>query len=553
MKLLVISLFVFFSVGNVFGQEKKSTLFNSRNEIVVSIETKDLSSIPKLHAYSVDKIIGDKAQLYLNELQYLTLSDMGIGMELAPTPSMLKPVIMSKTLKEFENWDSYPDYDTYLNFVTDLAENYPKLCQIDSIGITTNQRLLLALKITKETTEETHKPKFFYTSSMHGDELAGYVLMLRLASYLLSEQETNEAIKQLLEEVEIYINPLANPDGTFASGNHTVYGATRGNANAIDINRNFPDPEYGDHPDGNAWQTETQAMMEYMKARNFQMAMNFHGGAEVVNFPWDTWSRTHADNDWYYNICRNYADTVHAYSNEYLTDLDNGITNGYAWYSIAGGRQDYSNYFIGTREVLIEISHIKLVDATELPNLWKYNYRSLVQYIENVQYGIKGHVSDMEGNSLPAKINVLDYDKDNSEVYANGQGVFYRYLNQGTYSIEVSALGYFSKVINDVQVTNHELNELSITLEPWPTAVSNKINPLISTFPNPAKVNQAIYIHNQGKEKIEYALHHMDGRLISQSTLSNKQESSLKVSSSGTYLLKINNGTYTFTKKIIVY
>ena len=73
-----------------------------------------------------------------------------------------------------------------------------------------------------------------------------------------------------------------------------------------------------------------------------------------------------------------------------MTAEDNGITNGYSWYPVYGGRQDYVNYFIHGREVTIELSDDKIPDENKLDNYWKYNYRSLLQYIEQVYTGISG-------------------------------------------------------------------------------------------------------------------------------------------------------------------
>lgn len=62
---------------------------------------------------------------------------------------------------------------------------------------------------------------------MHGDEVTGYVLMLHLIDYLLQNYNTNNRIHKIVDSLEIHINPLANPDGTYASSNNTVSGATR--------------------------------------------------------------------------------------------------------------------------------------------------------------------------------------------------------------------------------------------------------------------------------------------------------------------------------------
>ena len=150
-----------------------------------------------------------------------------------------------------------------------------------------------------------------YTSTMHGDETVGYILMLHLIDSLLNGYGSVQRITNLLNNYQIYINPLANPDGTYAGGNNTVYGATRNNANGVNLNRNFPDPEAGPHPDGYPWQKETMAFMHYDSIHHFVMSANYHAGDELVNYPWDTWAKLHADDAWFQFVSHEYADTVH--------------------------------------------------------------------------------------------------------------------------------------------------------------------------------------------------------------------------------------------------
>ena len=145
-------------------------------------------------------------------------------------------------------------------------------------------------------------------------------------------------VKNLVDNLEIWINPLANPDGTYRSGN-TISSPTRYNANGVDLNRNFPDPLTP-----NTMSAERNYdMMKFMRKHRFVISANFHSGAEVVNYPWDRWfSKYHADDSWFYSISRAYADTVHIYSGPaYMNDLDNGVTSGAVWYMVYGGRQDF--------------------------------------------------------------------------------------------------------------------------------------------------------------------------------------------------------------------
>ena len=73
----------------------------------------------------------------------------------------------------------------------------------------------------------------------------------------------------------------------------------RYNASWVDLNRNYPHPQDGMHPDGNSWQQETKIFMGLADSINFSLAANLHGGTELVNYPWDTWGQATADeNGW---------------------------------------------------------------------------------------------------------------------------------------------------------------------------------------------------------------------------------------------------------------
>ncbi|NOZ47620.1 MAG: hypothetical protein GXO79_12690 [Chlorobi bacterium] len=214
----------------------------------------------------------------------------------------------------------------------------------------------------------------------------------------------------------------------------------------VDLNRNYPDPQDGNHPDGHSYQLENIAQMNFMKQHHFLLSANFHGGAEVVNYPWDTWSRRHADDAWYQFISREYADTVHLVNSTYMNDLNNGITNGYDWYEVAGGRQDYVNYFLHSREVTIELSSYKTPSASTLPNYWNYNKNSFLNFIQQCGYGIQGTVTDsITGNPLNAMIYIENHDQilDSSMVFTNATtGKYYRLIEPGTWDITFSAFGY---------------------------------------------------------------------------------------------------------------
>ena len=382
------------------------------------------------------------------------------------------------------SWDCYPSYDQYETLMAGFAADHPTLCRLVNLGATSNQvrpHTLWALKISDNPDVEEVEPEVLYASTMHGDETTGYVLMLRLIDELLSNYGSDPELTALVDDLEIWINPLHNPDGAYYGSDSDVGGAIRyytdanGNAGGPDPNRNFPDPEDGDHPDGNPWWTETITMMAFAEDHNIVLSANFHGGIEVVNYPWDTWSRRHVDDAWLILISRAYADAAQAASPPgYMTALNNGITNGYDWYTISGGRQDYMTYFHGAREVTIELSDAYLLPASQLDDHWTWNRQALLDYLGQARRGLFGVVTDWDDNPLDATIEVVGHDtaEDNSFVTTDPDvGDYHRMLLPGSYTIRYSAPGHESLEITDVLVPPVGASRMDVVLTPLPSAV----------------------------------------------------------------------------------
>ncbi|HOC43401.1 MAG TPA: M14 family zinc carboxypeptidase [Thermoanaerobaculales bacterium] len=413
------------------------------------------------------------------------LAKAGFEWETLPEPEAPKLATMCPAGWENDpdrTWECYPTYAQYVGFLNRYAADYPALCRLVDLGATTNQarpHRLWALRISDNPDLEEDEPEVLYSASIHGDETTGYGLMLHLIAELLDGYGGDPEITALVDDLEIWINPAANPDGTYYSSDATVDGAIREYTNAsggwgVDGNRNFPDPDDGPHPDGNPWWTETQHMMAFAEAHRIVLSANFHGGAEVVNYPWDTWSRRHVDDAWLIAISRAYADAVHAVAPAgYLTDLDNGITNGWDWYTITGGRQDYMTGFRGGREVTIEISSTKLLPASQLDDHWLWNRAALLGYLGQSRKGIRGLVTDPAGQPLDARIEIvgLDTAADNSYALTDPDvGDYHRMLLPGTYHVLITATGHEPAEFYGVTVPSGGSTILDAVLVPLPTA-----------------------------------------------------------------------------------
>ena len=383
--------------------------------------------------------------------------------------------------------NSYPTYAEYADQMQDFEDEYPTLVQKLSIGTTgQGDKELLFVKISDNVATDEQEPKIMLTSSMHGDEIAGYPMMLSLINYILTVyadpgHSDHARIKNLVENAEIWINPSANPDGTYhnSANNTSVVNARRGNGNNIDLNRNYPDNVAGAHDDGEVYQTETLAFMALADANHFVVSANFHGGTELVNYPFDNAyvsQYTHADGDWYEFISVEYATHAqtdansgsttgapYSYKPSYMTADDDsnvypsaGVTHGAEWYRVYGGRQDFMNYYHQCREITIELSDTKILQESKLDDYWYYNRDALVDFLTQGTYGFTGVVKDANNNNpIDATVTIIGHDAYNSHTVTDiSHGDYYRPIKAGTYDILYEAPCYQSYTLTNQTIAD---------------------------------------------------------------------------------------------------
>jgi len=474
MKKLFFPLLLIFAVIGTYGQNAKK-LVEKYDDLYFKFAINDKTELNTIPSYiSIDAVKGDTVYAYVNKYNYKKLNDSGINYVPIDKAGNTKSLTMATTVADMANWDRYPTYDVYVQMMQNFANNYPQICRLDTIGYSQNGHMILVLKITDNPDVSENEPEFFYTSTMHGDETAGYVFMLRLIDKLLSGYGTDSTITNLVDNMEIWINPLANPDGTYNGGDDDVSNATRYLADGKDPNRDFPDPTGNQHPSG-AWSQETVEMMDFASEHNFTMSANFHGGAEVANYPWDVWTTNdnpHADDTWWQYVAGVYAQSaINNSPSGYFTGVaSDGTIEGGDWYIVSGSRQDYMNYYKHCREMTVELSNTKLLDVEDLNAYWGYNEEALMLYMEQALYGFHGVVTDgCSGDPVVAKIEILNHDRDGSEVYSSADvGDYHRPVYAGTYDIIITAPGYDTTYYSNITINNNQSIELNATLNPLP-------------------------------------------------------------------------------------
>ncbi len=272
----------------------------------------------------------------------------------------------------------YPTPEASLKSVQDSAKKYPNVISLIEIGKSVEGRALTFARITAPAARGkklAERPEFKYIANMHGDEIAGRELMVSLIEDLGAQYGKDDRITRLLESVQIYILPSMNPDGAARR--------VRYNANGTDLNRSFPDFTTSDNQNTMAnREPEIQAVMKFQAAHRFKLSANFHGGAEVVNYPWDTQAEPFPLDNLVQKISLDYAKKVPYIYNS--SEFKQGITNGYAWYEVDGGMQDWSYHWFKDLQVTIELTSKKWPAYSTIRQTYLANRDALLTYIEEV-------------------------------------------------------------------------------------------------------------------------------------------------------------------------
>lgn len=328
------------------------------------------------------------------------------------------------------------------------------------LGESTKGAEIVALRLRKQGAQVA-LPKVKIIGNLHGDEPTGRVFTLALAEWLCDNVGKDERATTILSKVDLWLVPTVNPDG-FAN-------RRRGNANDVDLNRDFPDrfsegaqpnwlPEREDH------QAETKLIMDFIRREGpFVSSLAIHEGALVANYPWDgspdrsTSYQACPDDATFRDLATRYA-TKHRKmslpSNEEFAK-SKGITNGARWYPIYGSMQDW-NYIVGDcMELTLEVSMNKWPDAALLPELFEDNLPAMLEFVQrSAVEGFSGIVFGIHTNNrkagkqnlpIPASVTVQPSLMNTTTDAATG--TFYRPLAPGTYTVEVSANGFKPKTM----------------------------------------------------------------------------------------------------------
>ncbi|XP_035468397.2 carboxypeptidase M [Scophthalmus maximus] len=346
-------------------------------------------------------------------------------------------------------------------YLVQVNASNPDIAHLYSIGQSVRGQQLWVLALGRSPRRHTlGVPEFKYVANMHGNEALGRELLLQLIDDLVRGYRDNDTRSlRLLSGARLHVLPTMNPDGFDEASTHCQFSQGRFNYNGVDLNRNFPDAFAGlrrqQQLDEEKREAEVRAVIGWLKTETFVLSANLHGGALVASYPYDNsnggseqvgGASVAPDDDVFIHLAKVYS---HSHGSMHRGDgcddggsFVEGITNGYQWYPLAGGMQDYNYVWAQCLELTLELSCCKFPPAAQLPALWTENRNALLSFIQQVHLGVKGRVFDGSGSPVQNAVVEVKGRKNMCPFRTDRHGEYFRLLLPGNYSFTVTYPGH---------------------------------------------------------------------------------------------------------------
>jgi carboxypeptidase T len=209
---------------------------------------------------------------------------------------------------------AYHTYDEMVSELNSIVGKYPTLAKLHDIGDSWEKtkgianRDIWMLQITGKG-DGSKKPGIVFFGNHHARELVTVEIPMLLINHLLSNYGKDADITNMIDNTEIWIAPMVNPDGhtlaekgdNWRKNKNTNKDISANARMGVDLNRNY----------GHQWNTggssndtgsetyhgkapfsepETQATRDFMKAHaNLKVMMSYHSFSNLILWPWG-WS-----------------------------------------------------------------------------------------------------------------------------------------------------------------------------------------------------------------------------------------------------------------------
>lgn len=231
-------------------------------------------------------------------------------------------VILEQQPAELENAtklpDGYPDLDAIYERMRLAAQDHPDICRYvdltERLGTpaTHEGRHLFAVKISDNPSISENEPAVLIVANHHARELPSVMSALEAIDQFTHFYNADPSITNLINNHEIWIAPMWNPDGYFYTCTADVMWRKNRRDNGdgtfgVDLNRNYPfgwgeDCAGSKNPRSETYigpsaasEPETQTMVAFANAECFAKVADLHAFAGEVRYGYGCWAMPFKD------------------------------------------------------------------------------------------------------------------------------------------------------------------------------------------------------------------------------------------------------------------
>lgn len=247
---------------------------------------------------AIDRVLSDSVTFIATESDLERLKKAKIEVEFE---------ILPERLRDFPSGDSaFHNYKETVQELDRIATKYPTISQRFSIGKSLQGRTLEGIRISSVKIADS-VPTVVFVGCHHAREHLSVEIPLKIANFLAENYNRSSQVRSLLDNREVWIVPMVNPDGAeydIESGSYKYWRKNRRDNGdgtvGVDLNRNYGPKEFFGGPGSSSTtssdtyhgpsafsEPETQAVRDFLRARNKATTMiTFHTFSELVLWPY---------------------------------------------------------------------------------------------------------------------------------------------------------------------------------------------------------------------------------------------------------------------------
>ena len=479
---------------------------HAQDEIIVRIADANTEnyqffdkSQDEITAFRLDEYL----DVFISKERYNELLAQGWDMEITQTSE--KNIEHLSASKDIEG---YHTYDEALAYLQQIANDYPEICTLTDIadshgkeyfnsgvtGYEDYQHDIWLLKISDNVNVNEDEPGVYLMGAHHSREPISTEVVLGIIEHLTSNYGNDDAITAMVDNSEIYIVPMVNPDGhevvlnqlntwwrkSVADNNGDgQFNYNSNGPDGVDPNRNYgwnwsgagssSDPTDDIYHGPSAFsEPGVAAMRDLMAAHHFTTGISYHSYSELVLYPYGYSSSCVApDEDALRELAVNMGESIPKItgSGHYFPEQSNDL------YPASGVTDDWAYGEHGIFCFTVELAQEFIPPASQVPTIVSDNIEAALMVVDRANKKIlRGHIYDADTQEpIIGEIFIegIDNTGDFRKPYKSSEnfGSYYRLLTSGDYTVTFSAYGYIPQTVNNIEILENEATFLDVFLE----------------------------------------------------------------------------------------